>query len=304
MTAVEIATALGGRREGRRWRCRCPACGRDNLTICDIRGGRHWVWCWNGCDYKEIFVALFGQGLLPGDDDDRRRDQHRKRNYEAEERRQREEIEKLARRIERARNFYRRSVPSWVIEAYWRSRGLALPVPSVLRFLQNCPHRPDPRYARNYYPAMLAPVVNVDGHQIGIHKTFLKPDGSAKWPFSDKCLQRETCGPIGGGAVRLAPYDPGRVLAIGEGIESTASAMQLFDLPGWAALSAPGIKSLELPEHVRDLVIVVDNDENGTGQEATLFAYEKWAGEGRSARLLVPPNVGEDFSDILQSWGQ
>jgi putative DNA primase/helicase len=80
--------------------------------------------------------------------------------------------------------------------------------------------------------------------------------------------------------------------------------MQLFDLPGWAALSAPGIKSLELPEHVRDLVIVVDNDENGTGQEATLFAYEKWAGEGRSARLLVPPNVGEDFSDILQSWGQ
>ena len=55
---------------------------------------------------------------------------------------------------------------------------------------------------------------------------------------------------------------------------------------------------------MRDLVIVVDNDENGTGQEATLFAYEKWAGEGRSARLLVPPNVGEDFSDILQSWGQ
>jgi putative DNA primase/helicase len=299
VTAVEIATALGGRREGRRWRCRCPACGRDNLTICDIRGGRHWVWCWNGCDYKEIFVALFGQGLLPGDEDDRRRDQHRKRNYEAEERRQREEIEKLARRIERARNFYRRSVPSWVIEAYWRSRGLALPVPSVLRFLQNCPHRNG-----GYYPAMVAPVDDVDGHQIGIHKTFLKPDGSGKWPFPDKRLQRETCGPIGGGAVRLAPYDPGRALAAGEGIETTASVMQLFDLPGWAALSAPGIKSLELPEYVRDLVIAVDNDESGAGEEAALVAYAKWTAEHRSVRLLMPRNVGEDFNHILISGRQ
>jgi hypothetical protein len=75
--------------------------------------------------------------------------------------------------------------------------------------------------------------------------------------------------------------------------------MQLFDLPGWAALSAPGIKSLELPERMRDLMVAVDNDENGTGQEAALFAYEKWTGEGRSVRLLVPPNVGEDFNDLL-----
>ena len=55
---------------------------------------------------------------------------------------------------------------------------------------------------------------------------------------------------------------------------------------------------------MRDLVIVVDNDENGTGQDAVLFAYEKWTAEGRSVRLLKSPNVGEDFSDILQSWGQ
>jgi len=301
MSAAEIARARGGRREGRRWRCRCPACGRGNLTICDIRGGRHLVKCWNGCDYKEIFVALFAQGLLPDDDDDRHCDKRRQRNYEAEQRHQREEIEKLARRIEQAREPYRRAVP---VEVYWRSRGLALPVPPVLRFLQRCPHRPDPRYNRDYYPAMLTPVVNVDGHQIGIHKTFLKSDGSGKWPFSDKRLQRETCGPIGGGAVRLASYEPSRALAIGEGIESTASAMQLFDLPGWAALSVSGIKSIELPECVRDLVIVVDNDENGTGQEAALFSYTRWTGEGRSVRLLVPPNVGEDFNQIMMSGRQ
>ena len=305
MSAAEIARPLGGRQEGhRRWRCRCPVCGRGNLTICDIRGGRHLVKCWNGCDYKEVFVALFAQGLLRGADDDGR-DHYPPRDNELEERHQREEIEKLARRIDRARDPYRRADPAagTIVEAYWRSRGLAEPLPPVLRLLRHCPHRPDPRYDRDYYPAMLAPVVNVDGHQIGIHKTFLKPDGSGKWPFPDKGLQRETWGPIGGGAVRLAPYDPRRALAIGEGIESTASAMQLLDLPGWAALSAPGIKSLELPEYVREFVIAVDNDENGAGQEAALFAYEKSTGEGRSVRLLVPPNAGEDFNHILQSLG-
>jgi hypothetical protein len=33
-----------------------------------------------------------------------------------------------------------------VIESYLRSRDITLPVPPVLRFLQHCPHRPDPRY--------------------------------------------------------------------------------------------------------------------------------------------------------------
>jgi putative DNA primase/helicase len=75
-------------------------------------------------------------------------------------------------------------------------------------------------------------------------------------------------------------------------------------LPGWAALSAPGIKSLGLPERVRDLVIAVDNDENGTGQEAALFACEKRTGEGRSVRLLLSPNAGEDFNDVLMSGRQ
>ena len=302
--AASIAAALGGRREGRlTWRCRCPACGRSNLVI--SAGG--WVpvlvKCGGGgCDYKAVFRELFERGLIESDDDhDDRRDRRRNHDHEIEERHRCQEIARLQRGIERARGLYRRSIPApgTIVEVYLRSRGIILPIPPVLRFLRHCPHRRDPKYDRDYYPAMLVPVVDVDGHQIGLHKTFLTPDGSGKWPFPDKPFQRETCGPIGGGAVRLAPYDQRRALVIGEGIESTASAMQLFDLPGWAALSAPGIKSLQLPERVRDLMVAVDNDENGTGQEAALFANEKWTGEGRSVRLLVPPNVGEDFNDLL-----
>ena len=87
MSAAEIARALNGRHEGRRWRCQCPACGRGNLTVTDMRGGRHLVKCCNGCNYKQVFVALFAQRLLRGDDDDGR-DHRRPGDGEVEQRHQ------------------------------------------------------------------------------------------------------------------------------------------------------------------------------------------------------------------------
>ena len=59
-----------------------------------------------------------------------------------------------------------------------------------------------------------------------IHRTWLQPDGLAKASFREPRL---SLGPIGGGAVRLAP--PGERLLVGEGIETTASGMAATRLP-------------------------------------------------------------------------
>ena len=88
---------------------------------------------------------------------------------------------------------------------------------------------------------------------------------------------------------------------IGEGIESTLSAMQMFHLPGWAALSAGGVEALYLPPKIRKVVIAADNDANGVGQRAALSARNRWAAEGRSVRILLPPSPGEDFNHVLLS---
>ena len=250
--AASIAAALGGRREGRlTWRCRCPACGRSNLVI--SAGG--WVpvlvKCGGGgCDYKAVFRELFERGLIESDDDhDDRRNRRRNHDHEIRERHLCQEIARLQRGIERARGLYRRSIPAQgsIVEVYLRSRGIIPPIPPVLRFLRHCPHRRDPKYDRDYYPAMLVPVVDVDGHQIGLHKTFLTPDGSGKWPFPDKPFQRETCGPIGGGAVRLAPYDQRRALVIGEGIESTARQCNCSICPAGRHSAPPALKVWNCP---------------------------------------------------------
>jgi putative DNA primase/helicase len=146
---------------------------------------------------------------------------------------------------------------------------------------------------------MIAPIVNVSGDRIAVHKTFLKPDGSGKADLA-KDEQREVCGPMKGGAVRLAKYCPDRFLLVSEGIESVLSAMRIFGLPGWASICTSGMEALELPEDVRSVAIAVDNDENGAGQCAALSARERWISEGREVRLLMPPNVG-DFNDILNT---
>lgn len=60
VSAVEIARALNGHREGRR--CQCPVCGRGNLMVADMRGSKNLVKCWNDCDYRAVFRELFELG--------------------------------------------------------------------------------------------------------------------------------------------------------------------------------------------------------------------------------------------------
>ena len=108
---------------------------------------------------------------------------------------------------------------------------------------------------------------------------------------------RASLGRLSGGAVRLAEPEHGRLL-VGEGIESTTSAMVLFGLPGWASLGTHGLRAIELPEHVRDVVIAADRDAGGEGQIAAAVLAERLRSEGREFDIQLPPFVG-DWNDVL-----
>ncbi len=101
-------------------------------------------------------------------------------------------------------------------------------------------------------------------------------------------------GPCKGGAVRLAPF--AQPLLIGEGIETTLAAMQATGHCGWAALSAPGLRSLDLPEEARDIIILADGDDAGTA--AANAAASRWHREDRRVRIAQAP-TGTDFNDLL-----
>jgi hypothetical protein len=283
-TAAQLAAQLEGVRSGREWRCRCPVHGGHSLSITEGHSGKLIFRCWGAdCAFEDIIEALGEEQIyvpscriipaMTQEDDPQRR-------------------------IARALSLYRSaaSASGTIVETYLRSRGITLPVPEVLRFLPYAPHRD-----RRCYPAMIAPVVDVSGDPIGVHMTYLAPDGRGKYPFVDPAMQRESRGVLRSGAVRLAPHDPQRELISGEGIESVLSCMQMFGRPGLAALSTTGLIALELPSDIRHVAIAVDRDLNGAGQKAALIAYERWIAEGRKVDLLLPSNPGFDFNDELRA---
>jgi putative DNA primase/helicase len=111
-------------------------------------------------------------------------------------------------------------------------------------------------------------------------------DGAGKAPVDP---QKMMFGPCRGGAVRLGT--PGNVLMVGEGIETCLSAMQTTGLPAWAALSTSGLRALDLPDDIRDVIVLADGDD--PGEAAASDAAQRWSGQGRHVRVeRAPQGVG------------
>ena len=126
-----------------------------------------------------------------------------------------------------------------------------------------------------------------DGTPLAIHRTFLARDGGGKAPVDP---QKMMLGPCRGGAVRLA--DPGDVLMVGEGIETCLAAMQATGHPAWAALSTSGLRALDLPDDVRDVIVLADGDDPGeaAARDCALALEAR-----RAPRAHRPPAAGDGF---------
>lgn len=109
-----------------------------------------------------------------------------------------------------------RSARGSVVEAYLRSRAIVIDAPPSLRYHPGLKHP----YSGKIYPCMVAGIQGPDGAIIGVHRTFLLPDG-ARVPGKAKMMAGEAWG----GAVRFAK--PAPVMAFGEGIETVLSVHQV-----------------------------------------------------------------------------
>jgi putative DNA primase/helicase len=294
VNAAAVAAGLGNvRREGRAWRCRCPLHGGRSLVLRDGDNGRLLITCWAGCNRLDLLTELRRRGLLDvGHGDGRHRDP---RDHKAP-------CGDYARRAARALAIFGagREGAGTIVARYLASRGLIFgDWPPSLRFHPRCPRpRDDAGNLLPPLPAMVALVEHVERGPVAVHRTYLRPDGSSKAALP-KEQQRASLGRIGGGAVRLAKPRAGEWLLVGEGIESTAAAMVSCNLPGWAALSANGIRSLVLPPEVTAVIIIADHDLNGVGQRAAYDAAARWLAEDRRVRIALPPKPDTDFADVL-----
>ena len=286
MIAETIAKALGGRKMGDSWMACCPAHNdrEPSLSIATGDEGKVLVRCHAGCDQRQVIAVLRSRGLW--DNGDRRRGQFIRRqprqvaNYQPDR--------DIAKRTKFALHLWQASSPvsGTLAEIYLRSRGLRLP-PTTLRFHAGLKHP-----SGGVWPALVALVTRgSDDTPLAIHRTFLARDGSCQAPVDP---QKMMLGPCRGGAVRLGT--PSDVLMVGEGIETCLAAMQATGNPAWAALSTSGLRALDLPSDVREVIVLADGDE--PGEAAAREVALRWKREGRSVRIARPPR-GCDFNDML-----
>jgi putative DNA primase/helicase len=286
MSAEIIAKALGGRKVGRSWIAQCPAHDdrTPSLSIRHADDGKVLVRCHSGCGQERVIAALRRQGLWGGPDT--WVSLPPLTNTATFGRGSSEDNDK---RSQVALAIWESAKPAQgtPVEAYLTSRGIQLTTPDALRFHPGLKHP-----SGGIWPAMVALVTNGDdGQPIGIHRTFLASDGNAKAPVEP---QKMMLGPCRGGVVRLAK--PGDVLMVGEGIETCLAAMQATGHPVWAALSTSGLRALDLPRDVHDVIVLADGDE--AGEAAAREAALRWMRGGRRVRIARPPR-GADFNDLL-----
>ncbi len=285
MIARNIVRLLNGKWMGRYGIAPCPA-HDDNapsFSISEGVDGKVLVHCFAGCEQVKVIAALKSRGLWG------KKDNSWSPCPAARMRAKENKACDDVKRTEAALAIWQSSKPATetLVERYLASRGLLLPPTTALRF------HPHLRHASGHtWPAMIALVTRgSDATPIGIHRTFLGHYGTAKAPVD---RQKMMLGPCHGGGVRLA--EPTDELMIGEGIETCLAAMQATGKPAWAALSTSGMRALELPSQIRDVIVLADGDD--PGEAAAQDCALRWKRKGRRVRIARPP-TGVDFNDLL-----
>lgn len=285
MNAETIARALGGQRSGSNWMVSCLTHEdrTPSLALRDAPNGTLLLHCFAGCEPADIFKALRERGLLPGSAATRVR---QRVNSTVSPIRNEDNKKRTADALRILCEV--RPAEGTLVETYLASRGIRIRPSNRLKFHPGLKHR-----SGISAPAMVALVTDgIDDRPIGAHRTWLAPDGLGKAQFKPNKMMLGQCR---GGAVRLAPASS--VLMIAEGIETALSAMQATGYPAWAALSTSGLKSLQLPFGVLDVIALADGD--APGEAAARAAALRWKNEGRRVRIAACPQ-GLDFNDLVR----
>ena len=285
MNAETVAKALGGRKTGRGWVAHCPAHDDRNpsLAICDAEDGKVLVHCHAGCHPHDVIAALRARGLL--DAAERGQCRRAQRRNVAAPQPDKYPVERSTAALAIWQSS--KPTPGSAVETYLASRGIDPPLANSLRFHPALKHP-----SGGLWPAMVALVTNgPDATPVAIHRTFLARNGAGKAPVDPEKMM---LGPCRGGAVRLA--EPRDVLMVGEGIETCLAATIATGRPAWAALSTSGLRALDLPNYLQDVIVLADGDE--TGEAAARDCAMRWKRQGRRVRIARPP-PGMDFNDML-----
>lgn len=354
---ADMLGIIGLARAGREWTGPCPGigCGGNdrfslntaknlfNCRICGAKGDQvRLVEFVRGIDFRAALDWLCGpkQELTPAEiaERDRRAEENREREA-------RKQVKYRREAIAAARSVWAETVPAegTQVREYLTRRGIPADrypkLPACLRFHPACRYmvQDDAGWREAHRgPAMIASIQAPDGKGAAVHRTWIdldQPKGKAVItdPVTGKDLKaKKTLGAKKGGAIRLSgPWAEGRIMVMGEGIETTLSALaagmpegavywcgiDLGNISGGRIMGQgqryagmPDMDDLEAfvpPPWVRELILIRDGDSEPKSTQAKLLAGARRAmalRPGLRARI-VPVPAGRDLNDVLMGVG-
>ena len=280
-----MAMSLGkAARSGQGWLCLCPAHDDRTPSLSIGLGDQNQLllYCHGGCSFEEVLKKLQERDLLLKVQQDEMTCQVPVNDNKVPD-------------LSYIRQLWRQAIPveGTLAHLYLRGRldNRLEKIPPTLRYL------PDAKYASTgeTYPCRLAAVTRFPTREvIALHRTFLSRDGFRKAPVNNTKMM---LGPVRGGAVRLAPA--GKDLIIAEGLETGLTVQVMLKKPAWAALSSQNMRSVILPPLPLAQNVYIAQDNDPAGQSAAVALADKAWAEGRTAYILQPPAIYNDFNDAL-----
>jgi DNA primase len=141
-------------------------------------------------------------------------------------------------------------------------------------------------------PALIAPIEDLDGILVGLHRIYLTPTGAKL----DVPRPKRGLGEMRGHAIRLGEATD--ELMICEGLEDGLTLFQVFGIPVWVACGVGFMKAMAIPHSVRSLIIAADND--GPGKTGAQEAADVQNVGGRCVSIMRPSPGFADFNDELR----
>jgi putative DNA primase/helicase len=265
------------------WKCDCPTCGYPCLSVFIDDDGEIGFLCYSCNSPKAIREQAAARGFVPSPQDSK---------------------VIAAQMVAEGLAMWAGGVPISETEAATyliKRRGLSPPWPDKVR--AECDRLPYHEGSLFYATRLLCLVEHPARGVLGVHAIGLNDGGRMKG-YSHHRKKRGSSvyrryGLLEGGGCWLG--ETGGEIVVGEGVETTLSAMTLLERTwGVAALGALGLKRLDLPDAAERVCIAADNDADGAGQEAAQYALERWEEDGRDVRVVIPNKPGSDFNDVLR----
>lgn len=146
------------------------------------------------------------------------------------------------------------------------------------------------------YPAMLAVVQDQGGNNLTYHVTYIDGNEKANVPSPKKIMP--PINPITGAAIRL--FGTGEHICLSEGIETAIAAHEITGLPSWATISAGGLEGFQVPNGIKQVTIIADNDKKYAGQKAAYALANRLETRNKiKASVLHPIMAGKDLCDLF-----